>query len=252
MLKDALKWRLSPAMTLLALVVMAAMVSLGFWQLDRARQKEALFERFEQALDVSPEPLRSGMEIRRLADRADGPVYEPVRIRGRYDARRQFVLENRPREGQNGYEILTPLRLADGTMVIVNRGWVARGRTREILPDIELDRTQVEVRGLLGRFPRPGLRLGEPVVAQQGWPRRVNYPRADDLAAELDEPVAPLMLLLAPDEPEGYRRDWRPSVPGAVRHYGYAVQWFGMTLALLVICIVINRRQQREAGTDGE
>ncbi len=251
MLNGLFKWRLSPAMTLLALVVMVMMIGLGFWQLDRAGEKEALFERFEQALTVQPELLRSGRELSRLAEGAEGPVYEPARLRGQYDSRRQFVMENRPRDGQDGYEILTPLRLTDGTIVIVNRGWVPRGRTRDRLPDIDLDGGRVDVSGLLRRYPRPGLRLGESVPAQQGWPRRVNYPRPEDLAAVLDEPVAQLMLLLGPEEPQGYRRDWRPAVSGPVRHYGYAVQWFGMALALLVICLVINMRRGRESGDNG-
>ncbi len=248
MLSAMLKWRLSPAMTLLALMAMVTMIGLGLWQLERAAQKEALFERFEQALIGQSDRVRSGTEIKRLAERAEGPVYEPVRVQGRYDARRQFVMENRPRDGQDGYEILTPLRLADGTIVIVNRGWLPRLRTRSELPAIALESTQVEVSGLLSRFPRPGLRIGPSVMSEQGWPRRVNYPRAGDLAAELDEPVAPLMLLLGPEESQGYQRDWRPSVPGPMRHYGYAVQWFGMALALLVICVVVNMRLVRETG----
>ena len=61
-----------------------------------------------------------------------------ISVAGRWDAARQFLLDNRTRDGRAGYEVLTPLQLDDGRWLIVNRGWVSFSGYRERLPDIAI------------------------------------------------------------------------------------------------------------------
>ena len=63
------------------------------------------------------------------------------------------------------------------------------------------------------------------------------------LAQELGYALLPVVLLLDPDQDQGFARDWTPLQFGPERNVGYAVQWFGLAAALLVIYLVVNTRK---------
>ena len=216
----------------------ALLVRAGFWQLDRADAKQALLDGFA-AGTAEPVPFQS------LTDADPEDVrYRRVTVAGRYDAARQFMQEGMTENGRPGLHVLTPLRLEDGTTVIVNRGWVPRGATRQDLPDAAVDEGARRVEGRAVPFPRAGMRLGDPDVGST-WPRLVNYPTSAELAEALDVPVAPLQVWLAPDQADGFSRNWAPVEFGPERHIGYAVQWFGLALTLLIIYVVMTVRKRR-------
>jgi surfeit locus 1 family protein len=153
-----------------------------------------------------------------------------------------------------GYRVLTPLITATH-IVLVDRGWVPLGRTREELPDIQVADRVRAVHGRLADIPRPGIRLqGEP--PRDAWPRVLNYPTVAELQALYGPTVLPRMVLLDESDPDGFRRDWsaRYSVTefGPDKHIGYAVQWFGMAIALLVIYVVLGIRQGMPAASKTE
>ncbi len=103
-------------------------ISLGFWQLDRADEKRQLIALFDQrksapAVPISQLSLDSDLR------------YRQVQVRGRYLDNRQLLLDNRIRNGQFGYDAVTPLRL-EGTdeVVLINRGWIKGDPARRALP----------------------------------------------------------------------------------------------------------------------
>ena len=100
------------------LVVAAIFIALGFWQLARNGEKEDS-ERAARAAYAAAAPVLSGPD----APPASGTRVE---VSGTYDAAGEVLLRNRVRSGEGGYDVLTPLRLEDGTAVVVDRGWVAR------------------------------------------------------------------------------------------------------------------------------
>ncbi len=67
------------------------------------------------------------------------PLFTRVRVAGQFDTERQFLLDNISHDGQPGYEVLTVLRLADGSGLLVNRGWVPFTGYRDRLPDIAFE-----------------------------------------------------------------------------------------------------------------
>ncbi len=227
-------FRVSPWLTVLTAVACALFVSLGRWQLDRAEQKRVLFEGFAsgagsvQALPLSFEPVAR---------------YQRVSVSGRYDGARQFLLDNMSHDGQPGFQVLTPLVLDDGRVVIVNRGFVAFGTaSRNERPPIEVGGGQRRVAGRADSLPRPAVELE--AAASAGWPRVVSFPRSADLAAALGATVHPQVLLLDAGEPEGFLRAWTaPGLPPD-RHIGYAVQWFGFAAAVAVIWLVLGFRRE--------
>jgi len=227
--------------TLATLALLPLLISLGFWQLRRADEKRTVIEQFAGGAAVT--------QTLNFANATELALLQHVMVEGRFDGARQVLLDNMPASkdaagfGRPGYRVLTPLLIHDKELVLVDRGWVPLGQTREHLPDIQVDNRLRAVRGRLAELPRAGIRLqGAP--AKASWPRVLNFPTLPQLQALFDETIVPRIVLLDEQEPDGFRRDWsaRYSVNefGPDKHIGYAVQWFGMALALVVIYFVVG------------
>src|SRR5579885_128224 len=221
------------------------MIALGVWQLQRAQEKRALDARYAQAAGQLPIELQAG---------AAPPVVlmpRAARARGVYLADRQMLLDNQTHGTRIGYAVWTPLRLVDGALLIVNRGWIPHTASGQLPTRLPAPEGEIEVRGLWRALPQPGLRLGaEPAgasAAERSWPRLVLYPTAAQLSCLYAAPVLPGELLLAPELPGGFLRDWRTVAPGfpPQRHEAYALQWFAMAAALLIIFIRLNLKPAR-------
>lgn len=220
--------------TIFAGVFLPLLLALGTWQLERAGDKQALFDDFAAggeavALVAGSRGLE---ELRR---------YAPVRAVGSYLPDRQFLLDNMVEGGQAGYRVLTPLLLAEGHAVLVDRGWVPRDFSAAGPPLIEVDGMVRTVAGLLDQLPRPGIALE--TRSQPGWPKVVQFPDLDELSAALGLALVPGLLLLEPTAPDGYRRNWRPSDFGPERHIGYAFQWFALAATLVILYLAWSFRK---------
>jgi surfeit locus 1 family protein len=172
-------------------------------------------------------------------------------VEGTYDSARQVLLDNMPSSraaagfSQPGYRVLTPLLIATKQAVLVDRGWLPLGSSRAVLPKLDVSSATRTVRGRLAELPRPGIRL-QPSVSQATWPRVLNFPTHAQLESLYGIELLPRIVLLDPQEPDGFKRDWteRYSVAemGPANHVGYAVQWFGMALVLVIIYVVLALR----------
>ncbi len=220
-------------------LLLTLFVSLGYWQLGRAREKQALIESFnaggETMVALGPEAV-------------DGlPRYQHASAVGGFDPDRQILLDNMPSTaGRPGYRVLTPLRrVGGGKLLLVDRGWVALGPTREQLPEVAIAAETREVSGTLDDLPAPGLRLGDAEApGASGWPRVLNFPTHAEIESVLGEAVESRILLLDPGRPDGFERKWRPSLGfGPERHLGYAIQWFALALTLVVIFIALSLKR---------
>jgi surfeit locus 1 family protein len=232
-----------PLMTVLTIIAIAGLVSLGRWQLRRAEEKRALFEEFAagtgstQMIDASTAPL---------------PRYQHVAFSGRYDASRQLLIDNMSNSaGQAGYFVITPFALAGGGWLLVNRGWVPLGPSRAQRPAVDVGTGVREVRGRADNLPRPGIRMGTPAALAPPYPILASFPTSAEIGRLLQEsawaPAAEVVLLDA-GEPDGYLRQWQaPGFP-PIHHIGYAVQWFGLALTLFIIYIVTNLRASDRVG----
>jgi len=229
------RWSASWGVTALTLLVVVVFVDLGRWQWQRAQQKRELASAFaagESRLSTLDAPSSAQL-----------PRYAQVRAQGRYDGAHQFLLDNMSHEGQAGYEVLTPLRLADGRTLIVNRGWVPLTASRRQLPQVALDfEGELSATGKLDELPVAGIALGHvPPAADASWPKLTSFPTMADLAAALGRPTESRQLLLNATEPHGYLRDWHPGGLSPERHVSYAVQWWGFAALALVLYGVLNR-----------
>jgi surfeit locus 1 family protein len=218
---------------------LAVFVSLGYWQLGRAREKQALFDAFMQGSQDTVDA--TGLGFDELAR------YQHIRLRGSYDATRQILLDNMPSvTGRPGYRVLTPFERADGRgWVLVDRGWAPLGATREDLPDVTVSVREREVSGILDVLPIPGVRVGPAAVpGNAAWPRVLLFPTEADVESALGIDVEPRIVLLDAGAPDGFERKWRPALGfGPERHLGYAIQWFAFALVAMVIFVAVNLRR---------
>jgi len=223
--------------SLVTLLLLGLLLSLGFWQLDRASEKRALLAEFAQGRDGTIIQIEADLHT------FDNLQYQRAGVTGHYDTAHQFLRDNRTYNGKAGYHVLTPFMLRDsGTAILVNRGWIPIRRGREYLPDTPVGSESRNLTGLIKQPPGNAFMLGEEKV-RQGWPYRIQQIQTEQLAQELGYPLLPVVLLLDKNQQDGFVRDWHPLVFGPERNVGYAVQWFGLALALLVIYIVVNTRK---------
>jgi len=147
-------------------------------------------------------------------------------------------------DGRQGYFVITPFQPDSGhPLLLVNRGWLEK--VADLPPMIAVRQEPRGLRGLVGRLPRVGIRPGEAFAGADGWPAVAVYPDLAEVSAQLGESLLPIVLLLAPDEADGFVRRWQPEQSGPMMHYGYAFQWFAMATAILVILFVNLRKRRR-------
>ncbi len=220
--------------SLVTLVLLGLLMSLGFWQLDRAQQKRALLAGYNADRHATVIQLEPGLESYRDFN------YQLASAAGRYDATRQFLLDNRTHNGRVGYHVLTPFMLRGrGAAVLVNRGWIDLGGSRDQLPDPVVASGSLTILGRIKLPASDSFTLGEE-EPRTGWPYRIQRVDTERLGQELGYPLLPVVVLLDPDQDGGFVRDWEPLRFGPERNVGYAVQWFGLAAALLVIYLVVN------------
>lgn len=216
----------------------ALLVSLGVWQLQRGLAKREIEQAYGQAAEQS-RPIR----VDAFSTAPEERQVVSATVQGRYAADRQLLLDNQPRERVPGYRVWTPMRVGEG-WVVVDRGWVPANPDRARLPSVEVDGQARKVRGFWRGLPQPALRLDADPCAAQAFPRVVSYPTVAELRCVLGGEVAPGLLLLDPEEPQGFVREW--SLPNPVppsRHYGYALQWFAFAATLLFLFFKLNLKR---------
>ena len=217
-------------------LLLALLLSLGQWQLRRGAEKATLFNQMGAAEDLPAltDPIEDQLLERNR--------YRRMTLRGRYDSSRQILLDSMIHEGRAGYQVLTPfLPLNSQRWLLVNRGWVAADPDREVLPQVAVSGEIRNVRGRINSLPRPGLELQaaipEDVVR---WPQVALFPDIEELERRLGESLYSYQIWLDSSSPEGFIRAWDPTVLTPEQHIGYAVQWFALAGALVVMASVLG------------
>ncbi len=233
--------------TLLVLAAMAVMVRLGFWQLDRLKQRRAFNARV--LAQVNAPQLDLNQSLSKIASSSlTGMEYHPAAVTGKYDYSQQIAWRNQPYNGAFGVHLLTPLRIT-GTdeSILVDRGWI---------PQQDFDT------GNLAKYDPPGpvtvsgyLRnsqvkpffwtVSDPPAAP--GKRLAGFFIADvsRISQQVPYPMLPVLLNVTPVAGVS-----GPPYPSALNldlsegpHLGYAIQWFSFSIILGITYILLVRKE---------
>ena len=221
-------------------------VFLGLWQLARNDHKHRLVAR-EKAAYAQPAPdvTTVGRDVH------DGTRVE---ARGTFDAAHETVLRNQVRDDHVGVDVLTPLRLSDGSAVLVDRGWVHASAQGGLTTDPTSKRTAV-IHGLV--------HSSNPFSAQDSIDHlpdgRLGVPRVDlaAIAKTLPYKVIPVWIeaqAITPAQTGNAPQLPQPPAPDPVNHMQYAIQWFAFALIPIIGWPIALRRflRHRNAATNAK
>jgi surfeit locus 1 family protein len=236
----AFQFRFRPRIlpTLLAIAGVLVTASLGDWQLRRAAYKAELQERLDVVgqqppVHLSSEPVH-----------AEDLAFYRIEAQGEFRPELTILLDNRVHNGVVGYEVITPLQLAGGARhVLVNRGWIKAPPTRDELPDVPTPPGTVTVEGIA--LPPPGRVFQLAAQAERGvvW-QHLSLERARE---QLKLELQPLVVQQRNELADSLARDWPRPDAGISQHRAYALQWFTMCGAILVLYVVLNVRKQPQS-----
>lgn len=233
-------------LTALVLVLVVVMINLALWQLrrlDERRDTNARIEARQAEQPVAVEPLLQVDEP--LAQARGNAEWRTIEATGTYDPTAEVLIRNRSLDGAPGYHVVTPLVLADGNALLVNRGWIPLSGQAGVAPTVPAPPTgQVTVAGRVrGSQERGAIGPIDPAEGTLAQLARVDVARIDEqvpyrllpayveLTDQQPVPSQPLPRLLpAPALDDG-------------PHFAYAVQWCIFTVLAVVGWVVLVRRQ---------
>jgi surfeit locus 1 family protein len=228
--------------TLAAIAAIILCVAAGNWQRERLHAKEALRAQLDAAARADP------VSLARLADDADWAAlrYLPVIATGEFVASRQILIDNRVHAGRAGYDVVTPLLLGDGRVVLVDRGWTAQRASRSQVPEVPPPRGVVAVRGRIS-LPSSGyLELRREPPAGAVW-QNLDPAR---FAAATGFKVLPVVVeaTVAPVPDDGLVREWPLPDFGIEAHRIYMVQWYAFAALAAILWCWFNRPRSAPRG----
>ncbi|VAW65535.1 Cytochrome oxidase biogenesis protein Surf1, facilitates heme A insertion [hydrothermal vent metagenome] len=215
------------------------MISLAFWQLDRAEYKSNLQTIIESKQNTDALDFN-------IVDKTDDKwLYQPVFIEGQFDPAFQLLYDNQVNNMIAGYSIFTPLKISSTQAILVNRGWLPTGKSRSILPDISITEQlrKVRLNGLLAPPPSKTLVLSSNANSYAQWPAILQYIDIAEIEQHLNIKLLPMTLIMNESGQTNFdilpiRINMRSE-----KHTAYAFQWFALSFTLFIIYIIVNTKR---------
>lgn len=219
----------------LLVALICILVGLGFWQLQRADEKQLFLD--QQADQLSRAPI----QLQLKSDHFERMRFQPVYLHGKFDCDHQILLDNKTLNGKPGFHVITAFRPSTATQsILVNRGWVAMNSNRQ--PDQQYQdcpSQAFQLQGIINDFPGLGYHFsGSTESVSNDWPLILLELDAKKLSIALNYPIVDFLLLMDKKLETGFVRDWSfaPNILPE-KHIAYAVQWFGLAITLLCMSL---------------
>lgn len=215
------KWLLILAGSLL----LPLLVGLGFWQLDRAGEKEKLISSWKDQQILSE--FSTGLDI-------NLSQYRSIRLDGEFDPHRYLLLDNKLRRGLVGFEVIG-LFYHKQDLLLVNLGWIVAGKERTVLPKVVMPKGTVKVSGSIRNIEKTFVLSDE--VEGSGWPKVIQSIDPEKLSDLIGQRVSSYEVKVRQGLVPQLDIHWAVSEMLPERHVGYAFQWFAMAVALFVLIV---------------
>ena len=216
---------------LVTLVVSGITARLGFWQLGRAQTKETL-NAITESRKLEP-ALRNDDWTFQTAP--DTWLQRRVAVEGQWLSQYTVYLDNRTMKSQTGFYVLTPFQLSNGPVLLVQRGWVARDRTRsDVLPTLQTQQGKISIQGKVVPSPSKLMELGASAQTQQGFSVIRQNIDLEEFGLETKLSLV-ATVQQTNDAGDGLLREWPQSISGADKNRGYAFQWFALSALALIL-----------------
>ena len=213
-------------MTAFVVFFFPILIFLGSWQVVRGLEKEDIVNQHyeNKSLPVISEKEMNSLNLENL-------VYRTVNLEGEYRPE-SYILDNRLYRQEAGYEVFTAFETSEKNLFLINRGWVAK-ENFDYEENINFNKGAVTIQGVLSPFKRFGLNLINQKY-HDGWPKLVQQVDYKATRSDLGADVSNSVVQLSASSIGALEPIWKPVELKPSRHYGYALQWFG--LALVLIC----------------
>ena len=229
-LKDSLQE--NKLLTSFSIFFVFVFVFLGIWQIERAANKEGLLQDFNTEQESPPTRLTN-----------QSPNWSRVFVDGVFDSSRQILIDNQIHNGKVGYKIFTPFRFDDNKIVLVDRGWIGQGQSRSDLPQLNILEKKSRIIATV-TSPEQGVLAGSELLTNE-WPRVSQSKAVEVIASAFNEPILDIVLVLDPGSSQITEFiQIKPFAITPVKHYGYAMQWFTMSIVLLGMFLYALKREK--------
>ena len=232
------QWQLNWKILVFVGLFLPITILLGFWQLDRADQKEEILAMQDRQQQLPP--LTNADWNQDLSNHL-----RRVNLMGSLDADRYLLLANRTIDAQVGYEVIALAETLDrnNNLVVefVNRGWVPASLNRAELPEILTPSREQPLSGYY-YCPEANTMIKESLEFEDAWPAIIysmDNTVAQAMELALNRSALPCEIRLDPS-PLAFRVQWQVVNQGVQKHIGYAVQWFSMAFALIILALFSN------------
>ncbi len=224
-------------MLILTILFFSLFTRLGFWQIQRADEKKKMI--------VAQKTQELQKPFFWTHNQKQPLQYERIILKGTY-LPQIFLLDNQHHQHQFGYNVLSPLELPDGSVLMIDRGWVPGELSRRILPNIKTPNGLVKLQGSV-YFPSKNQWVLGPSLEKKGN-KVIILERLDTqlISQVLQKAVSPFIIRLDKQEANGFVREWATVSMPPQRHLAYALQWFVMALVVLIIFVALNLKKENE------
>lgn len=228
-----LRFDINWKVTALSVLLLPALVKLGFWQLSRAEEKSALMVQWNQ------QQAQPAIEL--LSSKQHIVDNHRVGVSGQFLTQYYWLLDGKVLNSKIGYHVVMAFSI-DGTdeQVLVDRGWVRADQYREVLPSIDTPTGNVYISG---SWSKPSnIALVEEVGSVEGlaWPIKILEMNTEIMALQADAAFPENIIRLDEGSVGALEANWQPINTSPAKHQGYAVQWFTMSFALFILWILSN------------
>ena len=216
-----------------AIIFVPITISLGMWQIERANEKKLIIANYDKLLVSAPIVLQKNQML---------DNWQPIETIGTYEDTIVYE-DNAINNGKAGFKVYHLFRNDDGTFIFVHRGFIERNLIKNNLPEVEIPAEKKSIYGTT-LFKQNNAFVKNIEESDSRIIQEFNASLLIDKYPMLkDKYLHPFLFNLDLRDVNKYQPIEKPVNMTASKHIGYAIQWFGLCAALIILTIYAYRRK---------